>query len=87
MAVLQVYFSLAFIVSLLVWVGHVLPLMHEAKRKGIVNELTKSPYISNCVFIVTTMLLAPFVVVVLFSSERAKYFRMGLRRVIEEAGN
>lgn len=84
MLVLEVYFALAFVVALLTWVNYFWPTMREAYQKGVRNDLVESPVLGSLVFITITTLLAPFVLVTVFSSAQGEYFRLGLKRIIEE---
>lgn len=84
MVLIQFYLIFAIATALTAWWGFFRPLIKEAKSNGVKNTFVDAPILSGTVFILVSILLAPFLVSALIFPIHGEYFRSGLKRVIEE---
>lgn len=83
MVLIQFYAIFAIATALTALFGIFLPLLQEAKKKGLSNVLIDSPIISSVIFVGVTLVLAPFVISSLVFPVHGELFRLGLQKVIE----
>lgn len=60
------------------------PLVQEAKLKGVVNTFTKHPIYSAIIYCVLSTVVAPFLILPMFSKEHEKKLIVGLRKEIHK---
>ena len=84
MVLIEFYAVLAIATALTALFGVFIPVLQEARAKGISNTLTDSPVIGCVIFFCVTLVLAPFVVSSLIFPHHAELFRAGLQRTIEK---
>lgn len=78
------YFAIAIATSIVSWLFMFWPLVREAISAGVINDITKSPYLSSLVFITINIIFAPIVVLVVFIPSMFESARAGMRRAINE---
>jgi len=79
---LIVYIVFALTTSICAWLFYYVPVVREAKNKGIINSFTKSPILSSIVYIVISTFIAPTIFLAIFSNEHSKHFYKALREEI-----
>lgn len=84
MGLIELYAIFAIATALTALVGFYLPLVKEARNSGIENVLTDSLFLGSIIFILVTLVLAPFVVPALISPAQGDMFRIGLKKAIEK---
>lgn len=79
---LTLYLVFAITTGICCWLFFYVPVVNEARRLGVQNTFTRSPVISNVVYIVISILVAPSLFIPIFSEEKGKLFRQALRSEI-----
>jgi hypothetical protein len=79
---LGIYLVFALTTGICCWLFYYVPIVNEAKRLGINNTFTKSPIISSFTYIIISTLVAPSLIVPLFSQEKGEMFRKALKAEI-----
>lgn len=84
MGLIQAYVIVAVATALVTLFFVFLPLLRQAREKGISNVLVDSPFIAGITYFCVTAILAPFVISVIFYRPHAEMFLIGLQRAIEQ---
>lgn len=84
MELIQLYAVAAVATALVTLLFVFIPVLREAKAKGVSNALVESPIIACITYTCVTTLLAPFVISAVIYPPHAELFRVGLQRVIEQ---
>lgn len=84
MVLIQFYAVFAIATALTALFGVFLPVLQEARAKGLSNVLIDSPILASVIFVGVTLVLAPFVVSSLIFPHHAELFRTGLQRAVEK---
>lgn len=66
MSYLYVYFIFALTTGLSATYELFWPIVKQAKKEGVVNEFTKSPYLCFSVFTILQTLIAPIIAIIVF---------------------
>ena len=83
MVLIEFYAIFAIATALTALFGVFIPVVQEARQKGLSNTLIDSPIIASIIFVAVTIILAPFVVSSLIFPHHAELFRIGLQRAVE----
>lgn len=73
------YTVFALTTSICAWLFYYIPLVAEARQRGVSNTFTNSPVLSSIVYIVISSFIAPSLFIPLFSEQQGKLFREALR--------
>lgn len=84
MVLIEFYLVFALATALTALFGIFVPVLKEAKGKGVSNLLVDSPILASLIFFGVTLILAPFVVSSLIFPHHAELFRAGLQRTVEQ---
>lgn len=79
---LSIYLVFALTTGICCWLFYYVPIVNEAKRSGISNTFTRSPIISSFTYIIISTLVAPSLIIPLFSQEKGEMFRKALEAEI-----
>lgn len=60
------------------------PALRDAQEDGINNILTQNPKLSMCVYLVLTVIMAPFIILPLLVPNMNERFRVSLTQIIRE---
>ena len=82
MELIAYYLLFAFSTSITACIFWFWPLIQQARASGISNSFTKHPKTSTVVYIFISAVVAPLLVLPLFSERMAKQFETGLAREI-----
>lgn len=84
MVVIEFYLAFAIATAFTALFGIFIPVIREAKAKGLSNLLIDSPVLASIIFLGVTLVLAPFVVSSLIFPHHAELFRSGLQKAVEK---
>lgn len=87
MVVIEFYLAFALATAFTALFGVFIPVMNEARKKGLSNTLIDSPILASIIFLGVTTVLAPFVVSSLIIPYHAELFRTGLQKAVEKPDN
>jgi len=79
---LIIYAIFALTTSICAWLFYFMPLVKEAKNRGVINTFTNSPLLSSVVYIVISTFIAPTIFIALFSNQHSKQFYEALKQEI-----
>lgn len=82
MELIGYYLLFAFSTSITACIFWFWPLVQQARTSGISNTFTKHPRTSTVIYIFISAIVAPLLVLPLFSERMAKQFETGLAREI-----
>lgn len=84
MEIIGYYLLFAFSISISACYLWFWPLVREARSAGVDNSFTQYPKISILVYILVSAVVAPLLVLPMFSEEMAQRFVKGLRQEISK---
>lgn len=85
MELIGYYLLFAFSISITACYFWFWPALKEAKTAEIKNSFTQYPVLSTLIYIVISAIIAPFLLLPMFSTEMALRFELGLRTEILKA--
>lgn len=82
MAIIEYYLIFSITTALVSLFGFYLPVLKEAKARGVNNVLTSSPILGSLIYLAVTTVLAPFVFPATILPAQGQMFRVGLERAV-----
>ena len=82
MGLIEYYVLFAFSTSITACYLWFWPLLRKAKEQNIINSFTENPILSSIIYICISAVIAPILLMPLFSNDMAEKFERGLSKEI-----